>query len=171
MGSPLAAASAAPVVVIDGPPFNGSRRLRLIIAEPIVVATPFLSWRPVEIPGAIPTLVEIAEWQLVCAFGCKARASPTFQAQVACADRNLLTLQLTVAFWARYLTELVSSGLLASPLLCPRLCCLGVASDSTRSRFGVPVFGLAPLGSHPRSTPCSGVLFGPRAFWAVAPWL
>ena len=116
MAAPLAAAAPVPVVVNVGPTVDGSRFLQLSAAEPIVVATPFLSTKPVAAAGAAAANVELAEWQLLCAFGSKARAGSALLDQNALAGRNLLTLQLTAAFWGRYLVELVASGFLASPL-------------------------------------------------------
>ena len=60
--------------------------------------------------------MELAEWQLLAAFGLKARCGPALPDMNAFRARNLLTLQFVAAFWSRYLSELVNSGLLASPL-------------------------------------------------------
>jgi hypothetical protein len=104
------------VTVVIGPTVLGSRFLRLSAAEPLVTATPFLSWASVAAAGAARPQVELAEWQFLDAFGGKARCGPAMVDKMALAARNLLTLQLVAAFWTRYLSEIVDSGLLAAPL-------------------------------------------------------
>ena len=61
-------------------------------------------------------MVQLAESQLLDAFAGKARCGPVAADVAALRDRNVLTLSLTAAFWGKYLTELVASGLLASPI-------------------------------------------------------
>lgn len=61
-------------------------------------------------------MVQLAESQLLDAFASKARCGPVAADAAALRDRNILTLGLTAAFWSKYLTELVASGLLASPI-------------------------------------------------------
>ena len=99
-----------------GPTIDGSRFLCFSAAEPLVAATPFLLWKTVAGAAAAGPEVELAEWQLLEAFGLKARCGPALPDMNAFRARNLLTLQLVAAFWSRYLSELVNSGLLASPL-------------------------------------------------------
>ena len=117
---PPAALPAAPAPVVIpvrvGPTIDGSRFLCLRAADPLVVATPFLSWKTVAANSAAGPEVELAEWQLLEAFGLKARCGPALPDMNAFRARNLLTLQFVAAFWSRYLSELVNSGLLASPL-------------------------------------------------------
>ena len=103
----------APVVVTLGPSVNGERFLRFSAAEPLVVATPIIDWRPVAAAAGAAAQVELAEWKAMATFGCKARIGSNPADHAAATERSLLTLQLTAAFWSRYLTELISSGLLA----------------------------------------------------------
>lgn len=109
---PIAAQATAPVVVTIGPTVNGDRSLRLPATEPLVVATPLIAWTPIAAAAAGAALVEIAEWKVLAIFGCKACLGSLPADKTAGAARNLLTLQLTAAFWSRYLTELIASGLL-----------------------------------------------------------
>jgi hypothetical protein len=104
----------APVVTAHaGPTIGGARQILFGAAESLVTATPFLDWVPA--PGGVP-MVQLAESQLLDAFAGKARCGPVAADVAALRDRNVLTLSLTAAFWGKYLTELVASGLLASPI-------------------------------------------------------
>ena len=102
-----------PVVVTVGPTLNGERLLRLLAAEPLVVATPVLQWLSVAAAAGAAALVEMPEWKILAVFGCKARLGPAPADRAAGEARSLLTLHLTAAFWSRYLTELTAAGLLA----------------------------------------------------------
>ena len=108
----------APVVTAQvGPTFGGARHILFNASESLVAATPFLDWAPTAAApaGGVP-MVQLAESQLLDAFGGKARCGPVAADAAALRDRNVLTLSLTGAFWGKYLTELVASGLLASPI-------------------------------------------------------
>ena len=102
-----------PVVVTVGPTLNGERLLRLLAAEPLVVATPVLQWLSVAAAAGAAALVEMPEWKILAVFGCKARLGPAPADRAAGEARSLLTLHLTAAFWSRYLTELTAAGMLA----------------------------------------------------------
>ena len=108
-----AAVPQQPVIVNVGPTLNGARFLQLSATEPLVVATPTIQWLAVRTAAGGAALVELAEWKMVAIFGCKARLGSSPVDQAAGIARNLLTLQLTAAFWSQYLTELVASGLLS----------------------------------------------------------
>lgn len=105
----------APVIVVSLPAVNGARPFAFSAAEPLVVATPFLSWVSIGIRAGVPQ-VTLNEWQMINAFSRKARGGPDAASQAALANRSVLTLQLSDAWWSAYLTELVASGLLRMPM-------------------------------------------------------
>ena len=80
--------------------------------HPLVVATPFLGWRPTAAGAGGAAMVLLSTWQMILAFGRRFRASRTPADLPASRNAHPLNLGLTGAFWTRALNEYLASGLL-----------------------------------------------------------
>jgi len=80
--------------------------------HPLVVATPFLGWRPTAAGAGGAAMVMLSTWQMILAFGRCFYASRTPADLPATRRAHPLNLGLTGAFWTRALNEYLSSGLL-----------------------------------------------------------
>ena len=106
--------AAAPIQVGAPQQLSPERPISLEANDSLVLATPFLAWRPAAAAAGATPRVELPQNQLFAVFG--RRCSFTKQAgQRALLDAtNSMQFGITTAAWSRVLTALRDSGLLAA---------------------------------------------------------